>query len=110
MTGIVAQIGQKIDKNDVLNTDPAADTDARVVEVKIRLDDSKRVEGLTNLQVKVEIDPQSMVQPLPERSPKPASPQRSPTPTSPTLRSPPVESPPVLLESSPKPSLPPDKP
>ena len=57
ITGVVDQIGLLIRKNDVLNTDPAADTDVRVVEVKIRLDDSRPVAGLTNLQVKVKIEP-----------------------------------------------------
>jgi len=59
--GIVDQIGQEIGKKDVLDTDPAADIDARVVEVKIRLDpeDSKQVAGLTNLQVEVKIDRQN---------------------------------------------------
>lgn len=42
-------------KNDVLSVDPAADGDARVVEVKIRLNDSAAVSGLTNLQVDVQI-------------------------------------------------------
>jgi len=51
--GTVEHIGLKIGKRDVLNTDPAADTDARVVEVHIRLDDSARVAALTNLQVEV---------------------------------------------------------
>lgn len=57
LTGTVAQIGRQIGKKDVLDTDPAADTDARVVEVKIRLDpeSSELVERLTNLQVKVRI-------------------------------------------------------
>lgn len=56
--GTVAEIGLEIGKKDVLNTDPVADVDARVVEVKIRLDpqDSQQVSGLTNLQVKVVID------------------------------------------------------
>jgi HlyD family secretion protein len=57
ITGTVDQVGLLIRKNDVLNTDPAADTDVRVVEVKIRLDDSQLVSGLTNLQVKVKITP-----------------------------------------------------
>jgi HlyD family secretion protein len=57
LSGTVDRIGLKVGKKDVLNTDPAADTDARVVEVKVRLADSKPVEGLTNLQVKVEIQP-----------------------------------------------------
>ncbi len=57
LQGTVAQIGLQIDKNDVLETDPAANTDTRVVEVKIRLEDSKPVSGLTNLQVEVVIQP-----------------------------------------------------
>lgn len=57
LDGTVAQVGLKVGKKDVLNTDPAADTDARVVEVKVRLADSKPVEGLTNLQVQVAISP-----------------------------------------------------
>jgi len=57
ISGVVDQIGLAIRKNDVLNTDPAANTDVRVVEVKIRLDDSQPVSGLTNLQVKVTITP-----------------------------------------------------
>ena len=47
--GTVDRIGLKIGKKDVLDTDPAADTDARVVEVEIRLDDPQQVAGLTNL-------------------------------------------------------------
>jgi HlyD family secretion protein len=58
LTGTVSDVGLQVRKNDVLNNDPAADVDARVVEVKIRLDDSKPVAGLTNLQVQVEIEPQ----------------------------------------------------
>lgn len=60
ISGRVDQVGALIRKKDVLNTDPAADTDARVVEVKIRLDDSRPVAGLTNLQVKVKIQPQAV--------------------------------------------------
>ncbi|NEO37668.1 MAG: ABC exporter membrane fusion protein [Moorea sp. SIOASIH] len=53
LQGIVDEIGLEVAKKDVLQTDPAADVDARVVEVKIRLspDDSLKVAGLTNLQV-----------------------------------------------------------
>ncbi len=59
LQGTVEQVGLQIDKNDVLDTDPAADTDARVVEVKVRLhsQDSALVTGLTNLQVEVAIEP-----------------------------------------------------
>ena len=56
LTGQVAEVGWQIFKNDVLDDDPAANADSRVVEVKIRLDDSERVAGLTNLQVDVRID------------------------------------------------------
>ena len=56
LKGTVERIGMKIGKRDVLATDPAADTDARVVEVHIRLDDSAAVAGLTNLKVEVRID------------------------------------------------------
>jgi HlyD family secretion protein len=55
--GTVDRIGLKVGKKDVLDTDPAARTDARVVEVEIRLDDSQAVAGLTNLQVDVAIEP-----------------------------------------------------
>ena len=40
-----------------IGSDPAAKTDARVVEVEIRLDDGTAVRGLTNLQVEVEFEP-----------------------------------------------------
>jgi len=43
LNGKVAEIGWQIFKNNVLDDDPAANADARVVEVKIRLDDSQRV-------------------------------------------------------------------
>ncbi len=55
--GIVDRIGMKIGKQDVLDTDPVARTDARIVEVRIRLDDSARVASLSQLQVQVEIEP-----------------------------------------------------
>ncbi|WP_299406557.1 HlyD family efflux transporter periplasmic adaptor subunit [Acaryochloris sp. IP29b_bin.148] len=57
--GTVDKIGLQIDKNDVLGTDPAANTDTRVIEVKIRLHNSIAVSGLTNLQVDVAIQPQA---------------------------------------------------
>ena len=55
LTGQVADIGWQIFKNDVLDDDPAANADARVVEVKVRLDQSEPVAALTNLQVDVTI-------------------------------------------------------
>lgn len=59
LTGTVEFIGQQIFKNNLLNDDPAAFDDARVVEVKIRLDDSAVVAAFTNLQVDVRIDVQA---------------------------------------------------
>lgn len=58
LQGTVDEIGLQIGKKDVLGTDPVADVDARVVQVKIRLKpaDSQRVTDLTNLKVKVVID------------------------------------------------------
>ena len=57
LEGEVEKVGLRIGKLDILSTDPAARTDARVVEVEIRLDESQAVAGLTNLQVTVEIQP-----------------------------------------------------
>ncbi len=53
LQGTVSEIGRKIGKRNVLNTDPAADVDARVVEVKVALSeqDAERVAGLTNAKV-----------------------------------------------------------
>ena len=55
--GRVEQIGLQIGKKNVLESDPAADIDVRVIEVKILLDpeSSKKVAGLTNAKVIVEI-------------------------------------------------------
>ncbi|MGK7877219.1 MAG: ABC exporter membrane fusion protein [Xenococcaceae cyanobacterium] len=57
LQGKVSQIGLQIGKKDVLDTDPAADVDVRVVEVKILLnpEDSRRVSGLTYAKVLVKI-------------------------------------------------------
>lgn len=55
VTGEVERIGKIIGKNDVLDLDPVARTDSRVVEVFILLDEPETVAGLTNLQVDVEI-------------------------------------------------------
>lgn len=53
--GKVARIGNMIFKNDVLSVDPAARIDARVVEVRILLEDGARVANLSNLSVEVVI-------------------------------------------------------
>jgi HlyD family secretion protein len=64
LTGIVDDLGWQIGTKDVLGTDPVADADARVVKVKIRLNDqdSKRVANLTNLQVNAIINTSKQVQ------------------------------------------------
>lgn len=58
LTGVVDEIGLEVMKKDVLNTDPAAEIDARVVEVKIRLNavDSLKVAGFSNMKLKVAIN------------------------------------------------------
>ena len=58
LQGSVHQIGSLIGKNDILDTDPAANEDTRVVEVEILLDSqaSERVAKLTNLEVDVTIE------------------------------------------------------
>ena len=58
LTGTVAKIGLEVERQDVVNTDPTANIDARVVEVKIKLDEesSQKVAGFTNLQVNTRIE------------------------------------------------------
>jgi HlyD family secretion protein len=58
ITGEVSQIGLKIGKQDVLSTNPAADVDSRVVEVKIHLDPetSDLVSHLINSKTMVKIN------------------------------------------------------
>jgi HlyD family secretion protein len=58
LTGTVRQVGMQIGKKDVLDTDPAADIDTRVVEVKIYLDEasSKKVADLTYSRVIAKIN------------------------------------------------------
>jgi HlyD family secretion protein len=55
LEGVVDRIGRKVGKLDLLDTDPITRTDARVVDVHVKLDDSERAAGLSNLQVEVSI-------------------------------------------------------
>lgn len=57
LTGTVETIGWEVERQEVVNTDPTANIDAKVVEVKVKLDpeSSKKVAGLTNLLVNVQI-------------------------------------------------------
>jgi HlyD family secretion protein len=54
--GVVEEIGALIYKNDVLDLDPRADKDTRIVEVRIKLDKSEAVARLTHLEVSTRID------------------------------------------------------
>ncbi|MEL6815199.1 MAG: SDR family NAD(P)-dependent oxidoreductase, partial [Cyanobacteria bacterium J06598_3] len=58
LQGTVERIGLQVDRQQVVNEDPTANIDARVVAVYIRLDDDARarVTGLTNLQVTATIE------------------------------------------------------
>ena len=58
LSGKISHIGLQIGKQDVLNTDPAADVDSRVIEVEIQLDDktSDIVSRLTNSKTVVKIN------------------------------------------------------
>ncbi|MEG4224977.1 biotin/lipoyl-binding protein [Microcoleus sp. N9_B2] len=57
LQGTVEHIGLQVQRQNIINTDPSANIDSRIVEVKVRLDEasSQKVAGLTNLQVKVAI-------------------------------------------------------
>jgi HlyD family secretion protein len=58
LRGTVSDIGLLIGRQNILSLNHGADTDRRVVEVRIRIDnpaDSERVANLTNLQVDVAI-------------------------------------------------------
>jgi HlyD family secretion protein len=55
--GRVEQVGLKVSRNSLMPGDPVSLTDARVVEVKLLLDDSASVKGLIGAQVEVLIDP-----------------------------------------------------
>jgi HlyD family secretion protein len=58
LTGVVQAIGLEIGRQSITSHDPAANTDARVVDVIIQLDEasSKKARRLTNLEAIVRID------------------------------------------------------
>ena len=58
LTGTVEKIGLEVQRQNVVNTDPTANIDAKIVEVKVKLDQesSQKVAGLTNLLVNVKIN------------------------------------------------------
>lgn len=57
LRGVISQIGLQVNRQNVFSNQPGENLDRRVVEVKISLSsaDSKRVAGLTNLQVQTAI-------------------------------------------------------
>ena len=58
LQGTVSEIGLQVDKQSIFSLNPNSDTDRRIVEVKISIDnpaDSEQVARLTNLQVDVAI-------------------------------------------------------
>ena len=59
LSGTVSNIGQSIGRQQVVNIDPAANTDARVAVVRVRLDPAQRdiAERVINLQVRVDFRP-----------------------------------------------------
>jgi HlyD family secretion protein len=59
LRGAVHEIGLAVSRQSTFSTQPGENLDQRVVKVRIRLnpEDSKRVAGLTNLQVQVAIQP-----------------------------------------------------
>jgi HlyD family secretion protein len=55
--GVVERVGLKVGKQDTLSTDPVADVDTRVVEVRVRLLEPELAAALTNARVDVVIEP-----------------------------------------------------
>ena len=53
LSGVVSRINPQVRQREVLSTDPTGDADARVVEVRVRLEpaDARRVENLAGLKV-----------------------------------------------------------
>ena len=56
LTGRIIHIGSLVHRNDIFNVDPTAEVDARVVEVRIALDDSSTAAKYVQHQVHVAID------------------------------------------------------
>lgn len=59
LRGIVHEIGLEVSRQSTFSNQPGENLDRRVVKVRIRINpsDSKRIAGLTNLQVQVAIQP-----------------------------------------------------
>jgi HlyD family secretion protein len=59
LTGRVSRISPQVRQRELLSTDPTGDADARIVEVRVRLDpeDARRVQDLTGLKVIAKLEP-----------------------------------------------------
>ncbi len=59
LTGRVSRISPQVRQRELLSTDPTGDADARIVEVRVRLDaaDARRVQELTGLKVIAKLEP-----------------------------------------------------
>lgn len=59
LQGRVVRISPQVRQREVLSTDPSGDVDARIVEVRVRLDpsDSQRVRDLTGLKIVARLQP-----------------------------------------------------
>lgn len=59
LAGRVIRISPQVRQREVLSTDPTGDADARIVEVRVRLDpaDAQRVQALTGLKVIARFEP-----------------------------------------------------
>lgn len=58
LKGTVSEVGWQVDKQSIFSLNPGSDTDRKIVQVKVSIDDpaeSSRVSRLTNLQVDVAI-------------------------------------------------------
>jgi HlyD family secretion protein len=62
LAGTVAEIGQQVKKQGIFDVNPLANSDFKIVEVKIRLNaqSSQKVAGFSNLQVQVVIQPKTV--------------------------------------------------
>lgn len=58
LSGSVDWIGMQVQRQNVVNADPSSNTDARIVEVHVRLDEASSVKSakFTNLQIKAVIE------------------------------------------------------
>jgi HlyD family secretion protein len=59
LNGMVIRVSPQVRQREVLSTDPTRDADARIVEVRVRLDpeDARRVRDLTGLKVIARLEP-----------------------------------------------------